>query len=267
MAAAVPAVALVTGASRGIGRAIARKLADRGLVVALNFHRNASAAREALAGLAAAPSREPVEHALFQADVADATACVGLVAAVLQRYGRLDVLVNNAGLYEEHDPKAVGFAEWEKVWQRTLAANLSGPAHLSFLAARQMRTQTPGPASGGSRGRIINISSRGAFRGEPTAPAYGAAKAGLNSLGQSLARALAPEQIHVFTVAPGWVATEMAQAHLAGPQGAEILAQHPLGRVATPEEVADTVAWLATDAPASLTGCIIDLNGASYLRT
>jgi NAD(P)-dependent dehydrogenase (short-subunit alcohol dehydrogenase family) len=261
MAAAIPAVALVTGGSRGIGRATARKLAARGVRVALNYRRNEAAAREALAALAGNG------HALFQADVSDNGACLALIAAVLKAYGRLDVLVNNAGLYEEHDPKSVGFAEWEKSWQRTLAANLTGPAHLAYLAARQMRTQPLDSAPNGSRGRIINISSRGAFRGEPTAPAYGAAKAGLNSLGQSLARALAPEQIQVFTIAPGWVATDMANPHLDGPQAAEILAQHPLGRVATPEEVADTVAWLATDAPASLTGCIIDLNGASYLRT
>jgi 3-oxoacyl-[acyl-carrier protein] reductase len=253
MAATIPAVALVTGASRGIGRATAEKLAARGVSVALNYHRNTAAAQSALAALPGSG------HALFQADIADPAACVALIAAVQKQYGRIDVLVNNAGLYEEHDPRKVGFAEWEKAWQQAIATNLTGPAHLAYLAAQGMR------AAG--HGRIINITSRGAFRGEPTAPAYGAAKAGLNSFGQSLAKALAPDNIHVFTIAPGWVATDMANAHLAGPNAAEILAQHPLGRVATPEEVADTVAWLALDAPMTMTGSIIDLNGASYLRT
>jgi NAD(P)-dependent dehydrogenase (short-subunit alcohol dehydrogenase family) len=253
MAAAIPAVALVTGASRGIGRATAQKLAARGIRVALNYHRNDAAANETLASLPGSG------HALFKADISDPAACVALIEAVQKQSGRIDVLVNNAGLYEEHDPRKVGFTEWAQTWQQTLASNLTGPAHLAFLAAQLMRTA--------GAGRIINISSRGAFRGEPTAPAYGAAKAGLNSFGQSLARALAPDNIYVFTIAPGWVATDMANAHLAGPNAAEILAQHPLGRVATPEEVADTVAWLALDAPATMTGCIIDLNGASYLRT
>ena len=253
MAAAVSPVALVTGASRGIGRATAQKLAARGLRIAVHYHCNEAAARESLGTLAGSG------HALFQADLTGTAACVALMKAVQKKYRRLDVLVNNAGIYEEHDPNTVGFAEWGEIWQRTLAANLTGPAHLAYLAARQMKPR--------GTGRIINITSRGAFRGEPTAPAYGAAKAGLNSFGQSLAKALATEKIHVFTVAPGWVDTDMAAAGLNGPGGAEILAQQPLGRVATPEEVADTVAWLATDAPASLTGCIIDLNGASYLRT
>jgi NAD(P)-dependent dehydrogenase (short-subunit alcohol dehydrogenase family) len=253
MAAAIPAVALVTGASRGIGRATAQKLAARGIRVALNYHRNDAAANETLASLPGSG------HALFKADISDPAACVALIEDVQKQSGRIDVLVNNAGLYEEHDPRKVGFTEWARTWQQTVASNLTGPAHLAFLAAQLMRTA--------GHGRIINISSRGAFRGEPTAPAYGAAKAGLNSFGQSLARALAPDNIYVFTIAPGWVATDMANAHLAGPNAAEILAQHPLGRVATPEEVADTVAWLTLDAPATMTGCIIDLNGASYLRT
>ncbi len=246
-------VALVTGASRGIGRAAAQKLATRGVRVALNYHRNNPAARAALASLPGSG------HALFQADVSDPAACATLIDSVLKQFGRLDVLVNNAGLYEEHDPRTVDFAEWEKTWQRTISANLNGPAHLAFLAARQMRAL--------GTGRIINITSRGAFRGEPTAPAYGASKAGLNSFGQSLAKALAPDRIYVFTIAPGWVDTDMAKDSLTGPNRTEVMAQHPLGRVATPEEVADTIAWLALDAPAAMTGCIIDINGASYLRT
>jgi NAD(P)-dependent dehydrogenase (short-subunit alcohol dehydrogenase family) len=117
------------------------------------------------------------------------------------------------------------------------------------------------------RGRIVNVSSRGAFRGEPEAPAYAASKAGLNALSQSLARALAPHQIYVYCLAPGWVETDMAADHIAGPGGLEILAQHPLGRVTRPDELAGTAEYCALDAPAAMTGSIIDVNGASYLRT
>jgi len=253
MAAAHPPVALVTGASRGIGRAIARHLAARGVRIAVHYHRNRSAAKVTLASL---PGRG---HALFAADLIAPAAAAALVASVVRAFGRIDILVNNAGIYETHPPAQIAFAEWRERWDRTLAANLSAPAHLSFLAARAMR--------GRGGGRIVNISSRGAFRGEPRAPAYGAAKAGLNALGQSLARALAPRRILVFTLAPGWVDTDMAAEHLRGRRGAEIVREIPLGRVATTEEVSAAVTWLALEAPESMTGCIVDLNGASYLRT
>jgi 3-oxoacyl-[acyl-carrier protein] reductase len=253
MAAAFHPVALVTGASRGIGRTIARQLAAREARVAVHFHQNRAAAEATLAALPG------TGHALFAADLTVPTASEGLVAGVLRAFGRIDILVNNAGIYELHAPGEVTFAEWQKRWDRTVAANLTAPAHLSFLAAQGMR-RTKG-------GRIVNISSRGAFRGEARAPAYGAAKAGLNAFGQSLAKAFAPERIFVFTLAPGWVDTDMAAAHLQGPRGAEIVRGIPLGRVATAEEVARAVVWLALDAPESMTGCIIDLNGASYLRT
>jgi NAD(P)-dependent dehydrogenase (short-subunit alcohol dehydrogenase family) len=116
-------------------------------------------------------------------------------------------------------------------------------------------------------GRIINISSRGAFRGEPEAWAYGASKAGLNSLGQSMAKALAPQNIFVFTIAPGLVSTDMSEENLTGPQGDEIRNQSPFGRVAKSEEVGKIVVFFAGEAPEFMTGCIVDINGASYLRT
>jgi 3-oxoacyl-[acyl-carrier protein] reductase len=158
-------------------------------------------------------------------------------------------------------------AGWQAAWQRTVATNLIGPAALCHLAARAMaaRPEPRSPAFG--RGRIVNISSRGAFRGEPEAPAYGASKAGLNSLGQSLARALGPHAVYVYCIAPGWVATDMAAAHLAGDDGPAIRAQHPLGRVVQVEEVAGAAVYCALDAPASMTGAILDVNGASYLRS
>jgi 3-oxoacyl-[acyl-carrier protein] reductase len=253
MAAAFHPVALVTGASRGIGRAIAAQLAARGLRLAVHFRENRAAAEATLAALPG------TGHGLFPADLTVPAATEELMAGVLRAFDRIDVLVNNAGIYELHAPGEVAFAEWQERWDRTLAANLTAPAHLSFLAARAMR-RTDG-------GRIVNVSSRGAFRGEARAPAYAAAKAGLNAFGQSLAKAFASEHILVFTIAPGWVDTDMAAGHLHGPRGSEIVQDIPLGRVATAEEVGRAAAWLALDAPESMTGCIIDLNGASYLRT
>src|SRR5205085_5618976 len=139
---------------------------------------------------------------------------------------------------------------------RTLAINLTGPAHLSYCAARAMVAQ------GG--GRIVNVSSRGAFRGEPGAPAYAASKAGLNALSQSLAKALAPQGIYVFVVAPGWVSTQRV-AHRV--QDKAVLADQPLGRVATPDEVAQVVTYCTLDAPASMTGAVVDVNGAGHARS
>jgi 3-oxoacyl-[acyl-carrier protein] reductase len=253
MAPAFHPVALVTGASRGIGRVIALRLAARGLRLAVHFRKNRAAAKATLAALPG------TGHGLFPADLTVPAATEELMAGVLRAFGRIDVLVNNAGIYELHAPGKVAFAEWQQRWDRTLAADLTAPAHLSFLAARAMR-RTYG-------GRIVNISSRGAFRGEARAPAYAAAKAGLNAFGQSLAKAFASERILVFTLAPGWVDTDMAASHLRGPRRSEIVQDIPLGRVATAEEVGRAAAWLALDAPESMTGCIIDLNGASYLRT
>jgi 3-oxoacyl-[acyl-carrier protein] reductase len=245
--------ALVTGASRGIGRAIAEKLAARGCRVAAHFQRNRAAADATLAAL------QGDGHALFAADMADAKEVARLWREVTTAFGRVDIVVNNAGTFDHHEPLVTDYAAWQREWQRTLATNLFGPANLCHLAANAMA------AAGG--GRIVNISSRGAFRGEPRAPAYGASKAGLNSLSQSLAVALAPRNVYVFCLAPGWVDTDMAADHLTGPHGAELRAQHPLGRIATAEEIARTAAFCALDAPATMTGCIIDVNGASYLRT
>jgi NAD(P)-dependent dehydrogenase (short-subunit alcohol dehydrogenase family) len=118
-----------------------------------------------------------------------------------------------------------------------------------------------------NRGNIVNISSRGAFRGEPESPAYGASKAGLNSFSQSMAQSLAPHNIFVYVVAPGFVQTEMVAELLSGPDGKSIREQSPLGRVATPDEIARTVLFLASEGTDYLTGCIVDINGASYLRT
>lgn len=246
-------VALVTGASRGIGRAVAEELARGGHRVAVHYRRSRAAARETLETLDNGP------HALFQADVADPVAAGELVNEVERQLGPIAILVNNAGVFEEHRLAETTYEEWREHWRTTLDTNLLGPANLTYLVARRMMRR--------EGGRIVNISSRGAFRGEPDAPAYGASKAGLNSLGQSMARALAPHGIFVFGVAPGWVETEMAADHLGGPQGDAIRAQSPLQRAARPEEIARLVAFLAGDGTDYLTGCIVDVNGASYLRS
>ncbi|MDP7192303.1 MAG: SDR family oxidoreductase, partial [Arenicellales bacterium] len=173
--------------------------------------------------------------------------------------GGLDILVNNAGIFEAHPVDEVSFEEWQTAWQRTLAVNLTGPANLCWCAVEHMRNH------GG--GRIVNVSSRGAFRGEPRNPAYGASKAGLNALTQSLAQHLAPLNIFVGAVAPGFVETDMAAATLAGAEGDGVRNQSPLGRVAKPAEVAHAVLFLASAGAEFSTGTIIDVNGASYLRS
>ena len=246
-------VVLITGASRGIGRAAARLFAAAGNRVAVHYRQDADAAAQTLASL------EGEGHCTVAADVSEPDAVAALVDEVTGRMGALDVVVNNAGIGEHHIVEDVDYPQWQAAWQRILATNLLGPANLSFCAAKFMM------ANGG--GRIVNVSSRGAFRGEPKQPAYGASKAGLNAMGQSLAQALAPHGIFVFTVAPGFVETDLAAARLAGPDGDDIRAQSPLNRVAQPEEVARTLLFLGTEAPIFLTGCIVDVNGASYLRS
>jgi NAD(P)-dependent dehydrogenase (short-subunit alcohol dehydrogenase family) len=246
-------VALVTGASRGIGRAIAAQFAARGARVAVHFNENRAAAEETRDALAGGP------HMLAQADLADREAAEPLVAAVVRELGGLDILVNNAGIYEEHPPLEVDFDAWRHAFERTIATNLLGPANLAYWAASHMVEH------GG--GRIVNVSSRGAFRGEPRMPAYGASKAGLNALSQSLAKALAPHGVYVTVVAPGWVETEHTGPTLAGPEGDAIRNDSPLARVGTPEEVAYTVLFLASEGAEFLTGAIVDVNGASYLRS
>jgi 3-oxoacyl-[acyl-carrier protein] reductase len=252
--------ALVTGASRGIGSVIALQLAQRGVRVALHYRNNRKAAERTLQSL-------PGEgHAIFAADLSDPDSASRLWRSVIER-GAVDVLVNNAGVYLDHSPLRTSYEVWQSAWQHTLATNLIAPANLSLLAAQSMAARAEPVSDAFGRGRIVNVSSRGAFRGEPDSPAYGASKAGLNGLSQSLARALAPRAIYLYCVAPGWVETEMAAGHLAGPDGPAILAQHPMGRVIGADEVAQAVVYCALDAPAAMTGGVIDVNGASYLRT
>ena len=246
-------VVLVTGSSRGIGRAIARLFAERGARVAVHYHRDQAAAEATLAELPGGP------HYLVSGDLADAAAVAAFVDAVIAQAGRLDVLVNNAAIYEDHPLAEVEYETWQASWRRVFDTNVIGAANASYCAARHMIAQ------GG--GRIVNVSSRGAFRGEPTGPAYGASKAALNAMSQSLAKYLAPYGISVGVVAPGFVQTDMAREALSGQSGVEIRAQSPFNRVAQPEEVAYAVLFLASAGAEFMTGAIIDVNGASYLRS
>ncbi|MFG1800944.1 SDR family NAD(P)-dependent oxidoreductase [Micromonospora carbonacea] len=247
---------LVTGASRGIGRAVATRFAAGGDRVAIH-HRGSGELAERLR--AELPGDG---HVVVRADLADPEAVRVMVDDAAARLGGLDVLVNNAGVYGErnapHPVFGASYADWQRRWRLVLETNLTGAANVTWCAAQHMR---------GRGGRVVNVSSRGAFRGEPEQPAYGASKAGLNALGQSLAVALAPYGIAVATVAPGFVETDMTTEHLAGESGAAIRAQSPFGRVARPDEVAAAVHWLASAEAEWASGTVVDLNGASYLRT
>jgi NAD(P)-dependent dehydrogenase (short-subunit alcohol dehydrogenase family) len=246
-------VILITGASQGIGRATARQFAEHRARVIIHYNSNREQAEKTLASL------DGDSHAIIRADITDPDEANELIEKVVRDYGRLDTLVNNAAIFELHPIATSSYGEWRKAWQNTINTNLMGAANLSFCAAQQMIRQ------GG--GKIVNVSSRGAFRGEPDAPAYGASKAGLNAMSQSLAQALAPHKVFVYAVAPGFVDTERVAWKVHGPDGEAISNQSPLKRVARPDEVARTILFLASEGTDFLTGCIVDINGASYLRT
>jgi 3-oxoacyl-[acyl-carrier protein] reductase len=243
---------LVTGASRGIGAAVARAFAAGGDRVAVHYGRSASRAEEVAGSLPGSG------HLVVGADLADPGAVRRMVDAAADQLGGLDVLVNNAGVFEAHPIAETTYEQWQSAWHETLAVNLVGAANVTWCAVQHM------VRAGG--GRIVNISSRGAFRGEPSHPAYGASKAGIIAFGQSLARALGPNGITVTAVAPGFTQTDMAAHALGGDRGDKRRAESPLGRVATPEEVAAAVVFLASAAATMASGTVLDINGASYLR-
>lgn len=243
---------LVTGSSRGIGRAIAEAFAWAGDRVAVHHRASPALAAEVAASLPG------TGHVVVQADLADPEGVKAMVDEAADQLGGLDVLVNNAANFVSHPITEVTYEQWQAAWELTIGVNLIGSANVTWCAVQHM-------ISGGS-GRIVNVSSRGAFRGEPGQPAYGASKAGLNAFGQSLAISLAPHNITVTTVAPGFVETDMAASHLQGARGEAIRGQSPFGRVARPEEVADAVVYLASAQAEWASGAILDLNGASYLR-
>jgi NAD(P)-dependent dehydrogenase (short-subunit alcohol dehydrogenase family) len=227
---------LVTGASRGIGAAI---------LSAFDGHKAAGHSTKGGGGLLAADLAVP--------GIADA-----LWAEALDRLdGRIDVLVNNAGVFEDAPLDA---PDWTARWQRTQQINLVAAAELCRLAVLHFQAREGG-------GRIVNVASRAAYRGDsPAHWHYAASKGGMVAMTKSIARAYASQGIYAFSVCPGFTMTGMAEDYLASRGGAQLLADIPLGRVAETAEVAETVRWLAVDAPPSTTGSAIDVNGASFVR-
>jgi len=233
-------IVLVTGSTRGIGAAIATALRQRGAMVIGH-------------GRTAGPDT-------IGADLGDPGAAHALWdAALAQAGGRIDVLINNAGLFADNPITASDFA-WLDAWEESLRINLTAAAQLSRLAVRHWQ-------AGARGGRIVHIASRAAHRGDsPDHWHYAAAKGGMVALHKTLARSYAHQGILSYAVSPGFVATDMAADYLAANDPAALAAQIPLGRVASPEEIARIAAFCALDAPASMTGAVIDANGASYVR-
>ena len=231
---------LLTGASRGIGEATLAALESSGHHVV--GHSTAGSAT------------------LVAADFTDAAAVRRLWETAFDRLdGRIDVLINNAGIFEGVADNA-GDDEWHAAWGRTLAINLQASADLCRLAIASWR----GAASGG---RIVNVASRAAYRGDsPMHWHYAASKAGMIAMTKSIARGYAHEGIYAFAVCPGFTATGMVEEYIASRGGESLLADIPLGRPANPDEIAETIRWLASEAPPSATGAVIDVNGASYVR-
>jgi NAD(P)-dependent dehydrogenase (short-subunit alcohol dehydrogenase family) len=231
---------LVTGASRGIGAAAYALLRSTGHQVAGHSTRGSDE--------------------LIAADLADPDSPRSLWEAALDRLGgRIDGLVNNAGIYEAVADDASD-EDWHAAWARMLTINLQAPADLSRLAIGHFRERSGG-------GRIVNVASRAAYRGDsPEHWHYAASKAAIIGMTKTIARGYAAEGILAFAVAPGFTVSEMTDEYLSGRGGSQIVADIPLGRVATTGEVAEAIRWLAVDAPASATGTAVDVNGASYVR-
>jgi NAD(P)-dependent dehydrogenase (short-subunit alcohol dehydrogenase family) len=232
---------LVTGSSRGIGADIFTQLRARGANVV------GHATTSTNVDLIAADFAEPIAPQMLWQEAQERLGC------------RIDVLVNNAGLFEAN-PVNSSDIEWLDRWEDNLRINLTAAAQLSRFALRYWRAS-------GRPGRIVHIASRAGHRGDsPDHWHYAAAKGGMLALHKTIARGYAAEGILSFAIAPGFTDTSMANDYLASRGGEGILADIPLGRVATPDEIAKIAVFCALDAPASMTGAVIDANGASYVR-
>ena len=248
-------VALVTGASRGIGAAIARTLAAANARVALHYGTSHDAARGVADSIAAAGHPRPL---LVAADAGDPDSRRRLMAEVVRGLDAPEILVNNAGFYRPNPFEEKDDAAFLARWRATMAVNLEAAAHLSVLALPTMRERR--------WGRIVMIASRSAFRAETDHPDYAVSKAGMVNLARCLARNEGPRGITANSVCPGWVRTEAVREALDGPQASEVLAQIPLGRVASTADVANAVLYLVSPLGSYANGIAIPLNGGSYLH-
>ena len=242
-----PLTALVTGSSRGIGAATAAALRARGVTVIGHASR-------------------AIDADTIAADLADPAAPADLWEQALERSandqnpgGRIDILVNNAGKFSPNPLDSSDFA-WLDQWEDTLRINLTAAAELSRFAVRHWLADARG-------GRVVHIASRAAHRGDsPDHWHYAAAKGGMVAMHKTIARHYAAHGIMSYAICPGFTDTAMAGDYLASRGGAALLADIPLGRVASPEEIATMAVFCALDAPASMTGAVLDANGASYVR-
>jgi 3-oxoacyl-[acyl-carrier protein] reductase len=244
---------LITGGSRGIGRATAIAFAKKGANVAISYKSDVLAAKETLSLL------KTGNHSLYMGDISEKHGSEELINNFIKEYTTLDILVNNAGIAIQHEIDKVDFNVWSNAWLKTINVNLLVVANMCYWASKQMIKN--------EGGRIINVSSRGAFRGEPNMPAYGSSKLGLNSLSQSLAKSLAKYNIGVGVVAPGFTNTDMAVSTLTNKEKESLLAESPFKRMAESDEVAHAILFLTSEKSPYTSGVIIDVNRASYLRT
>ena len=244
-------VALVTGASRGIGRETAIRLASAGALVGVNYHRSKDEALSVVREIGDAKA------VALHADVADPAQTSSMIDALIERFGKIDILVNNAATFDMNPFDRDDYAAWQQGWRRTFDLNVFGAANAAFLAMRSMRK------NGG--GKIINVASRAAFRGEIEFADYGASKAALVNLTRSIARGCAKDNIIASCVAPGFIETEMARSELEAHRE-EIERQIPLGRVGRVGDVAAVILFLASPMADYLNGVTIDINGGSWFH-
>jgi len=243
-------VALVTGGSRGIGRAIAVALGRRGAHVIVNYAARADAARETAAAVEAAGG----QAAIAAFDVADAAAVTEAIKAIGKDCGGLDILVNNAGV--AINGLLLRFSDQQ--WQKTLAVNLGGAFHCIRAAASLLLRAK-------AAGRIINVTSVVGESGNAGQAAYAASKAGLIGLTMSTARELASRGVTCNAIAPGYIETDMTAEHLPEAQRAKLLEAIPLGKIGRPEDVADAAAFLAGPEAAYITGQVLRVNGGMLM--
>jgi len=245
-------IVLISGGTRGIGKATALQFHQEGATLALIYKDNSDAAKQTLEEIKG-------RGQIYKCDVSDASDIQKTTKKVIKDFGRIDILVNNAAFHEYHPIDNTTYEDWQYQWKKTIEVNLMGYANLSYCVAQNMIQN--------KQGKIVYVSSRGAFRGEPEMPAYGASKAGINAMAQSLAQKLAPHNIHIGIVAPGFVETDLTRSVLDGKRGESIKSQSPMNRVAKTEEVAHAILFFADEKSVWSTGAILDINGASYLRT